>query len=139
MDTKVIAVDIYGTVLCSDDPENSMPPRRGFKAFAENYRSLGVKIITCSDNDLVLTQIDLEESRLSLSLFDHFFQMARGVPKSFEVILQYYKISPEQLLVIGDSFERDINLARSIGCQAILVPEYGSTPSNWDFSNIVVT
>jgi len=56
---KVIAFDVYGTILCSDDPENAMSPRLGFAEFILRAKSLGIKVVTSSDAYLVNLHLDL--------------------------------------------------------------------------------
>jgi len=139
MKTKVIACDVYGTILATDDPENAMPPRKGFLAFVANCRKNGITIVTTSDNDLTLTKIDLEESGVCLSSFDHFFQMKRGLPKNFQVVLDFFGIRAEQLLVIGDRSDLDISPAQQIGCQVKEVPEYEGYGDQFDWQEIKIT
>lgn len=136
MKTKIIALDVYGTILPSQGYQYA---RFGTTTFLERCKLLkafhGVKVCTCSDadtkemlSDLVLSHSDLE--RHIDSYFDKHFQMPRGrgdftkQPKDFKRILNYYEISPSGLFVIGDRYKRDILPAIKLGCNTYQVPEY---------------
>ena len=67
MKTKVIAFDVYGTLLYHADPENCLPPRRGFLDFAKECTEKGIILVTSSDNEKPLTKIDLKESGVPFS------------------------------------------------------------------------
>lgn len=124
MNTKVIAFDVYGTILATDDPENAMPPRRGFVQFAKLCIEKGIILVTSSDNDLLLTKIDLEESGVPLEIFTEYCEMERGQPKNFKPIVDFFGIVSSELLVFGDRLDLDINPALGQGCRGVLVPVY---------------
>jgi len=140
MKTKVIALDIYGTVLSSEDYDNEMPVRNGFERFVERCRESGLKLITASDSHPKQMAIDLESafentpnSKLNLTIFEDFFQFL--APKDFRPVLEYFSIAPHELLVIGDSYEKDIKSAQELGCSTQFVLEYRNY-DNFDFSKI---
>ncbi len=122
--SKVISFDVYGTILCADDPENCMPPRKGFIEFVSFCQSYGIYVVTSSDNSTPLTKIDLSESGVSLELFHSHYQMNKGEAKNFKPILDFFAIESKELLVFGDRIDLDINPAILQGCRAILVPPY---------------
>jgi len=136
MKTKVIAFDVYGTILCANDPENAMPPRRGFIEFAKNCQKEGIVLVTSSDNELPLTKIDLKESGVPIELFFDHYQMMVWQPKYFLPIVEFFAIQPDELLVFGDRPECDIEPAIKQGCRAVLVPPY-NTGDSFDWMSMI--
>ncbi len=136
MKTKVIALDVYGTILCSLDPENCMIPRTGFLEFAEKCILKGIRLVTSSDNQIWLTRNDLMESGVPLGLFTDHYQMEKWQPKYFGHIIVFFGILPEELHVFGDRPEYDIQPALEQGCKATLVPVYNSVTDAFDFMSL---
>jgi len=149
---KVVALDIYGTVLAFDDNDNSFPPRQGLEAFFDECDKRGIKVVTSSDgltgnvkNDLQIafrianglkTGANSCKRGLTIERFDAFFEMQIG-PKDFSVIIGHYDIVPKELLVIGDHINRDIYSALKLGANALHCPAYGVDQGReWDFSKI---
>ncbi|OGZ77313.1 MAG: hypothetical protein A2280_01275 [Candidatus Staskawiczbacteria bacterium RIFOXYA12_FULL_37_10] len=152
---KVVALDVYGTILAFDDVDDSFPPRRGIEDFFDNCEERGIKVVTSSDggtgnvkNDLSISfKVAIEriadpeerrkmKERLSLKRFDDFFQLDQGT-KDFSEIIGHYDIIPSQLLVIGDNLNKDIYGAFRVGARAILCPIYGiDQGGDWDFGMI---
>lgn len=135
MKTKVIALDIYGTILST---KWSNIQRKGLEDFLFRCKSEGLTICTCSDGETQDVKDNLSEAGINLNYFDEYFKMLRQPgdftkqPKEFESILSYYNISPNELTVIGDREERDIAPAKKLGCNTILVPEY-KTPKDKNY------
>ncbi len=140
MKIKVIALDIYGTVLCSDDPENAMPPRRGFAEFVRRAKEAGIKLVTSSDANLDLLKLDLQETMrgrtpFGLEIFDGFYYLSMR-PKKYWQIINDFKIKPEELMIIGDNRINDFGGApNTINC---LVPKYDGVIDQFDFSEIAI-
>ena len=152
---KVVALDIYGTVLDIEDCDYSCPPRKGFVEFLDNCEQRRIKVVTSSNvfigtvkNDLSAAfrvVIDIIASaeerrvmrkRLNLERFDGFFQLNQGI-KDFSIIIGHYDIVPRELLVIGDNPNKDIIGALRLGASAIQCPAYsGKEGADWDFSKI---
>ena len=140
LEIKAVALDIYGAVLATSDFDNELPPRIGINGFLERCCKNQIRLCTCSDNNTPNVQIDLKESGVNLDYFECYFEMEFGLPKDFSKITQYYykkwKLLPSQILVIGDSLERDIRPALEIGCSVLHVPEYSNQRDNFDFMKI---
>lgn len=152
---KVVALDVYGTILAFDDVDDSFPPRKGLADFFDNCEERGIRVVTSSDggtgnvkNDLSISfKVAIEriadpderkkmKERLSLERFDGFFQLDQGI-KDFSVIIGEFDIIPSQLLVIGDSFNADIYGALRLGARSIHCPVYGiDQGGDWDFGMI---
>jgi hypothetical protein len=138
---KVVALDIYGTVLAFDDFDYSFPPRAGLKEFFDECDKRGIKVVTSSDalignvrNDLMIAFAC--KKGLRLERFDEFFQLDQGL-KDFSVIIGHYDIIPRELLVVGDNPNKDVYAALMLGANAILCPAYGVNQGReWDFSKI---
>lgn len=130
---KIIALDIYGTVLATDDPDNELPPRRGLESFFQDCKNKKIKIVSASDNDITNTRIDLEESGVDPSHFDKFYQLDQYPHKDFSQLLKDYDITAAELLVIGDS-DKDIGGAVKIKANYLRVPEYYKHLDDFDFS-----
>jgi len=147
MKIKVVALDIYGTVLAFDDCDDSFQPRKGLADFLDACDRRGIMVVTSSDAFTGNVKNDLEiafklaaevfsETRLRLERFDGFFQLNQG-PKDFSVIIEHYRIAPEELLVIGDNIDKDFNGALMVGATAILCPKFGiAQGKDWDFAKI---
>ncbi len=152
---KVVALDVYGTILAFDDYDYSCPPRKGLEDLFDNCESRGIKVVTSSDaftgnvrNDLVIAfrivlelMLDIKaksrmKRRLNIDRFDDFFQLDQGM-KDFSVIIGHYDIVPKELLVVGDNLNKDIFGALGLGANAILCPVYGVDQGReWDFGKI---
>jgi len=146
MKTRIIALDIYGTILESDDYENEMPVREGFEEFVKRAKDSDLTLVTSSDEPTYQIKEHLElafrKSRFkpkpTLNLFDRFYQLTT-IPKDFSQIIEDYRIKPEQLFVIGDQYLKDIEGAKALGCLILHVPEYGNPfVEDFDFSNIEI-
>jgi phosphoglycolate phosphatase-like HAD superfamily hydrolase len=131
---KAIALDIYGTVLASDDHENILPPRRGLEMFFDNCDRLGVNVYSTSDADIGNVRSDFESCfrhfeenfgrhMLSIERFSGFYQLNQLPHKDYGVLLRELGLLSSQLLVIGDS-SKDVNGANASGCPCLQVPEY---------------
>ena len=142
MNTQLIALDAYGTILCSDDYDNSLPTRKGFaNSFIPKCKELGLPIVTISDAPLEILVIDINEAlkrdNLDANIFHNFFRL-NIYPKDVSVILEMYRLKPKQLFVIGNDYKRDIVGAESLGCQTLLVPTYEDKEERFTFSDIVI-
>jgi FMN phosphatase YigB (HAD superfamily) len=131
---RLIALDVYETILATDDSENQMPPRKGFVDFIKKYRNKGKLIVSASDIPVNCQRKDLKSSlshyervyheRLYLEdLFDNFFQLTEN-PKEFKRIIEQYNLRSEEILVIGDNYDKDIKGAIKSGCRYYHVPEF---------------
>jgi len=131
IETMVVALDAYGTMLATEDPDNELPPRKGLLEFLDRCRSLQLRICTCSDNDTDALKCDMRETGIPLEYFDAFFQMEKApMPKDFRPILDHYIIRPPHLIVIGDRWDMDIQPAISLGCHYAHIREYWGPGSN---------
>ena len=136
MKTKVVALDVYGTILPT---KGKNIKRKGLDTLLSRCNHEGLILCTCSDGKTQSIKDDLFKAGVNLGYFDEFFQMPRQTkeftkePKDFTPILSHYSLTPEELLVIGDREKRDIKPARSLGCHAILVPEYYDNKRGYDF------
>ena len=152
---RVVALDVYGTILAFDDYDYSYRSREGLEDFFDDCEERGIKVVTSSDaftgsvkNDLSIAfkfvlqaMLDIEaisrmQRRLNINRFDGFFQLDQGV-KDFSVIIGHYGITSEELLVVGDNFEKDICGALKVGARKIHCPVYGiNQGKEWDFRKI---
>jgi len=146
MKTKVVALDVYGTILPT---EGKSIKRKGLDTLLSRCKYNELILCTCSDGKINDVKHDLMESEVNLEYFDNYFEMPRQSkdfihqPKDFTPILNYYKekinLEPHELLIIGDRERRDIIPARELGCNAILVPEYyGKEDNNFDINSIKI-
>ena len=131
---KIIALDIYGTILATEDPENLLKPRKGLEKFFDKCKAKGIKVVASSDADTTNIKIDLKESGANVAKFDRFYELKQA-PKDFSVIIKDYGINPKELLVVGDS---DKDIEGAINCKAghFRVPEYKNLEDNFDLSGI---
>jgi FMN phosphatase YigB (HAD superfamily) len=137
---EVIALDIYGTLLATDDADGELNPRKGAKKFFKKCQRRRIKVVTASDEHTTLLKTYLEDTLgrigLGLDVFDKFFHLHQLPHKDFTLIIQDYRIKPAQLLVIGDNPVKDIQGAINCGAHYIQVPEFLDVPDNYDLSCI---
>ena len=145
MRTKLIALDVYGTFLSTEDHDNELQPRTGFEEFVERTKQQGIKLVTASDASIDIQKIDIEETfnnsrynpRPTLEIFDNFYQL-KTIPKDVSQILQDYNLTPEQLFIIGDTYEKDIEGAKELGCNVFEIPEFKGFVNSYDFNQILI-
>ena len=141
MQTKIVALDVYGTILNSEDIENALPPIKGFGKFVVSVKQNNLILVTSSDADLNNLRLDLEATLskigLGLGIFDGFYKLDT-CPKDFRGIIDEYGIKPEQLFVVGDNYFKDIVGAEEIGCSVLRVPEYGRIDYEFDFATVEI-
>lgn len=137
MKTKVIAFDVYGTILMTEDYDNCVPFRDGFVEFAERCKEMGIILVTSSDNSIPFTKNDLSMSGVPLELFYDHYEMEKMAPKSFNLICEYFGIKPEELHVFGDRPGYDINPALELGCRATLVPVFDSLSDSFNWMTLL--
>jgi FMN phosphatase YigB (HAD superfamily) len=133
----LIGLDIYGTVLCTDDYGNELPPRRGIECFFEICKSRRIKVVSISDADPINVRLDLSASGVTPLSFDHFFYLNQEPSKDLREIFQKYRrVRRDRVLIIGDNYQKDILAAKNVGCPYIHVPEYKEHLDDFDFSTI---
>jgi len=141
--TKIIVLDVYGTILATKDADNELPPRKGLEKFFDKCDSKRIKVVSASDALIDNVKIDLKEAfkkhipKLTIKRFHRFYQLNQ-LSKDFLGIIGDYEITSEELLVIGDS-EKDINGAIKYGACFIQVPEYFDRLDEFDLSKIKKT
>ena len=143
MPIKVVALDVYGTILARDDYDDCFPPRKGLCQLFDNCLERGIKVVTISDglvgnvrNDLVVSFRNCREGQLCLEMFDGFFQMQVG-NKELQPILECYGIQPDELLVVGDDPLVDICAAKEIGARFVQCPVYEvNGEREWTFDKV---
>ncbi len=137
---KVVALDIYGTLLATSDPDNELKSRKGAEKFFKKCSSRGIKVVSASDAHIPFLKSELEECLervgLGLEVFDSFYQLNQLPCKDFSQIIADYRISPCELLVIGDRLDKDIEGARRCGACYIHVPEFVDHVDYFDLSRI---
>ncbi|MEI6849993.1 MAG: HAD family hydrolase [archaeon] len=136
MDIKVIALDIWGTVLPSDDADKELRPRNGIESFLEECERRKIKVVSASDAPIETVRIDMVDYGINIERFDRFYQL-KMVPKNFSQIISDYGIKPRELLVIGDTPGKDIEGAIIAGAEYRLVNSYRSHQDDFDFSRDV--
>jgi len=137
MAIKVVALDIYGTVLATEDPENALPPRKGLEDFFDMCDARHIKVVGASDANPDTVKINLRDAEVDIKRFDNFYCLDQLPFKDFSQIILDFAISPAQLIVIGDS-DKDRGGADQIGSSYMYVPEYYNSKDHekFDFSEI---
>jgi len=133
---KVVALDIYGTVLCSDDYDNVMPPRAGTRELFDLCQQHSIAVVSASDSDVAMTCLELQEAGISPELFARHYQLNQLPFKDFSKILEDYGIEGSELLVIGDR-DKDILGAQAVHARFIRVPEYVGSKDSVNVCEIV--
>ncbi len=135
--TKVVALDIYGTILPSEIPENpeDWRLRRGTLRLLDICKTRGLILCTHSDSTFRKLYEDLIEAKVA----EYFDQIGLTNSKDPEELLNYYRIAPEELFVIGDNRVVDILPAHRLGCRTKLVPKYQNVRTgNTSISRIII-
>jgi FMN phosphatase YigB (HAD superfamily) len=135
MSLKYVAIDVYGTIISSDDPENAMPPRPGTLELFEACKERKINIITVSDCPTSLLECELEESRVPRGYIAGHMHMQKK-PKEFDEFLRKFNVTAEEVTVIGDNLEFDILAAYAVGIRAYIVPEY-NYHDNFDLRTLI--
>ncbi|MBA7668266.1 hypothetical protein ES703_76376 [subsurface metagenome] len=109
MKTKVVALDVYGTILPT---EGKSIKRKGLDTLLSRCKYNELILCTCSDGKINDVKHDLMESGVNLEYFDNYFEMPRQSrdftcePKDFTPILDYYhkkiNLAPHELLIVGE-------------------------------------
>ncbi len=141
MAIKVVALDIHGTILASDDYDNVVIPRRGLERFFNRCSDRDAIVVGASDSINAINDIDAVARYHNLPwLIEGFwdFYTLDGSPKDFSHITLNEKVNPRELLVIGDNKDnKDRGGAEAIGAHFILVPPYSVTlEDNFSFDQI---
>lgn len=138
MAIKVLTLDVYGTILSSVDFENQFPPRKGLDELLDYCDKNGIKVITGSDACASDIHFDFKKAGINTQRFSGFFRMTE-TPKEFGEIIEYYKIRPEELLIVGDSQLADIAGAENVHARYHKVPKYTSTETRelFDFRQVI--
>lgn len=129
---KLVAWDVYGTIIATNYPvrnnkkSNLLVVRPGALELLSEIKSRGIYQCTCSDGDLEILKKNLEEIGIKKwgDFFEDLYLMPPCQEKDFTYIIEEeFEIKPKNLLVIGDNYEIDINLAKQQGCQTLWAPE----------------
>jgi HAD superfamily hydrolase (TIGR01509 family) len=112
---------------------SNMRPFHGASNLLQSLKSAGVFLVVLSDFQIRLVHHKLRVLNL-LQFFDGIYSSEEfGVEKpnsdGFIQILKDYNMRPEQCLMIGDSFDKDIEGARRVGIRGVLLRN--------DFSNVI--
>ena len=125
---KVLALDIYGTVLASDDADNELPPRMGIEWLFNECKNRKIRIVSASDSNIDNVKIDLGDSFKVAKLehlvdqFEKYYHLDDW-PKDFSEIIRDYSLSPEELLVIGNE-DKDVLWPMKNNCLWLKIPSY---------------
>jgi len=127
---KVIALDVYGTVLASNG-DDSVPPREGIGVFLDKCDDAGILVVGSSDVDPLKVQRDLRicyqrhpSYDLCVRRFADFFHLNDLPYKNFKHVYKTLGITNLELLVIGDDPDKDIRGATVFECFYIQNPRY---------------
>lgn len=116
MVVEVVAWDVYNTIL-EDKPLRLRPGVRD----CLTYLNPNFFQVTCSDCDTENVKRDLKEFGV-LCFFVDFFPMSPYIPKDFSGVSDVFGCSFDQILVIGNNYKIDIELAKQQGCKTLHVP-----------------
>lgn len=135
---KVVSWDVYGTIIESGHSETSdveelehLRARPGALEALSQIESRGIIQCTCSDGDITNLKNNLKSVGIDWTdYFNSLYEMPLGNQKDFLSMIEKYKIKPENLLVIGDNYDLDLDLAKKQGCHTLWVPELNKDESN---------
>ena len=121
MAVKVVALDVYGTILPISDTE--LGSRKGLEELLDYCDNNKILVVTSSDCPNPDVKFDLEKAKVNHWRFDCMVCLY-SKPKDFFQIIDLYGIQPNELLVVGDSVESDIKGAINAGAQYVHVKPY---------------
>lgn len=138
--TRLAVVDIYGTMLFEDDPENAVPLRPGFIMWAERLHHVKVEIVAGTDNGRGVSIQDLKAVFHPLNPHDYLREVyeLKMRPKDLSKIIKIHKVEPPQVLMVGNDEFNDLSGAKALGCRTFLVPTYNSLTDDFDFDSIPI-
>jgi len=134
MSIKVLALDVYGTLLPVVDFKRELRPRKGLYKLLARCKNRGTEVFAASDEFPEKVRLDLDEYGVRKECFSRFIKIW-GNPKDFSPILQISNIAPGELFVVGDS-DSDILGAKRIGAKYFKVPRYFNKEDNFDLNKI---
>lgn len=138
----LILWDVYRTLIddhndeCTDC-ENNSRQRPGALELINYADSKYITQITISDGDIGNLNKSLYQVGIDPKIFFDKYKMVPGEQKDIENLINYYdyvykiKFDIKNILVIGDNYHLDIDLARKQGANTIHVPitnPYGINP-----------
>ncbi len=140
---KAVCLDIYGTVLATDDHDQNFPPRQGLREFFDICDKRRIRVIATSDESIEDYKRNLEicfnlHDRFGLTIdrFFDFYRLGEAGPKDYSLVARSFGIDCSEILVIGDG-PKDFFGARKHGCPLIICPEYTIEGGReFDFSKI---
>ncbi|MFA7707888.1 MAG: HAD family hydrolase [Candidatus Pacearchaeota archaeon] len=131
---KLVAWDVYETIIAPHLDDDIIRLRQGSLELLTQIKSKNILQCTCSDGDLTNLKNNLKEAGINWQdYFIDLYKMSYGERKDFSYIVEANKIKFNELLVIGDDYNLDIELAKEQGCKTIWVPEIKEKQSLLDF------
>lgn len=136
---KCVTLNVYGSIL--EKPGSVMPPRKGLEEFFDFLEDR--EVIFNSDNSFLDTCADFAnivlnnpDRKLYVSNFQNIVLTNGKGPKDFTKILLDYPYLSDELLVVGNSHERDILGAKRVNARYIEVPTYKKW-DDFDFARLI--
>jgi len=110
-------------------------PRDGLEQLLKRLKSRGVKTAVLSDFGYVPQR--LRALRLDVDLFDDLaaaedFGVLKPSPKPLTALAEKWKLSPDNILMVGDREDMDMKSAKSAGMSFIGITEKNKRGSNFD-------
>ncbi len=129
---------IYLAYECVDDVlKNVETTKKILSKLKDNYK-LGVVSNYYGNLESVLESLELK------NFFDTIIdsskvEVKKPDPKIFQIALERLKVNPDETIVIGDSYERDIKTSKSIGCRTIWFDgKSWSKPDDLSFADYII-
>ena len=145
---KVIAFDVYGTILAYAGQDRwgadlTHPPREGLEILLDKCNERGIIPVTSSDVESQDVRADLArcferfpERKLSTGRFCDFIWLNQMGVKDYFVIVDKYSLEPHELLAVDDKLA-NVQAAREIGCHGVHCTRYvAKRIDDWSFRAI---
>ena len=136
MAIKFVALDVYGTMISSR--YGHLSARKGLENLFGYASDNNIKLVTSSDTDDDTIRGDLLDARVNIGIFSRTFEL-KIYPKEFNIITDCYKLKTDELLVVGDTYEADIQGAIDNNSRYIHVWKYQESADRdkFDFSWVI--
>lgn len=146
---EYLMLDIYGSLVAQEDDigedEIGLPHRDGIYELSDYCKKKNKQIISSSDENNIQVKIDLQYAGILhpeqiFSQFHQFGDRYSKEPKDFRGFAEKHNINPVNMLVAGDSYEKDIKGAINSGCSYIHIPFFkgvGGSRKDFDYRKII--
>ena len=106
---------------------NTVTPKNGVIEFVEKHKDKCIIVFTDEFREIVEKKLEKIfgnwKKYFRFLITPEITKEMKPSEKYYEKILEITKAKPEEIIVIGDSWKRDLKIAREIGMKTVLISE----------------